>query len=183
MFVCFVLLRIRCGGKSSMRWPLCPGSAFRPWPCFSLKLEDTANCTTTSVTLRSVSSTRSFVLLILSFPWICLDCETWPPPPLCLQVGRGFSSVWSLSCSSRTCASTGFTASYTTSSFIRWAHCKFNSRLLWPLKRSENDVWVIAFAHFSRIAGNFLYLAVIYNWLHVIRLFQATAGHRRNPRT
>lgn len=37
------------------------------------------------------------------------------------QVGPGSSSAWSPSCFSPTCASTGFTASYITSLFTRWA--------------------------------------------------------------
>lgn len=41
-----------------MRWPLCPGSAFPLWLCFSLKSEDTANSTTMSP-IRPLVSWRS----------------------------------------------------------------------------------------------------------------------------
>lgn len=47
---------------------------------------------------------------------------TWP---LCFQVGPAFSWVWFHSCSLLTCASTGFTASYTISLFTRWGHLCF----------------------------------------------------------
>lgn len=63
----FSVLRIRFGGRSNTRWRPCPGSAFPRWPCFSLKFEDTANCTTASMNFHWVRRRASSDLLVFMF--------------------------------------------------------------------------------------------------------------------
>ena len=71
-----------------MRWHLSPGSAFPQWLCFLLKLEDTANCTTTSVTPRWVSyRSCSCGFVLYSCFWMQVKTmkasRSWSWPLLC----------------------------------------------------------------------------------------------------
>lgn len=79
-----------------------------------------------------LTSCQLFCNLVVSMKFLVLMWSMF------FQVGLGSSWVWSPSCFSLTCVSTGFIASYIISSFTRWAQ-------LCQSTITETQIWVQTF--------------------------------------